>query len=68
MENQATLTKEEIVERRKKFFAELDAECPPITDLVATNSGQLEPLPESQEEWDNFHEHLQFVDGINRSY
>jgi len=68
MDNKTTLTKEELAERRRKFFAEMDAEYPPVTDLIATNSGLLEPLPENQEERDNFHEHLQFVDGINRSY
>jgi len=64
--SKTTLTTEEIAERRKKFFEEMDTEYPPVVDFVATNSGILEPKPQNQEEWDNFHENLQFVDGTNR--
>jgi len=60
------LTKEEIFERRKKFFAECNREYPHIATFVATSSGIVEPMPETQEEWDNFHENLQFVDGTER--
>ena len=66
--NKTTLTPEEIAERRKTFFEEINKEFPPVGDFVATNSGIVEPIPQTQEEWDNFHEHLQFVDGVNRGY
>ena len=62
------LTPEEIIERRKKFFEEMDSEFPPVADFVATNSGVVEPKPETQDQWDNFHENLQFVDGAERRY
>jgi len=66
--NKTTLTPEEIAERRKRFFKEMNEEYPPVSDFVATNSGIVEPIPQTQDEWDNFHENLQFVEGINRPY
>jgi len=60
------LTAEEIAERRKKFFKEMNEDYPHVPILVATNSGVVEPLPETQEGWDNFHTNLQFVDGVAR--
>jgi len=59
-----TLTPEEIKTRREKFFAEINKEYPPAPAFVATNSGILEKLPQTQEEWENFHDNLQFVDGV----
>lgn len=66
--NKTTLTPKEIAERRKKFFEEIEKEYPPVGAFVATNSGIVEPIPQTQEEWDNYHENLQFVEGINRPY
>jgi len=63
------LTIDELNTRRKKFFEDMDKEFPPIAEFVATNSGIVEPKPQTQEEWDNYHENLQFVDGVeNRRY
>lgn len=61
-----TLTQNEITERRKKFFDEYNKEYPHIGDFVATSSGIVEPKPSTQEEWENFHENLQFVEGTER--
>jgi len=60
------LSPQEIDKRRKQFFESMDSEFPPISDFVVTSSGIVEPVPTSQEEWDNFHENLQFVDGIEK--
>ncbi len=65
--NNITLTSKEIKERRKVFFAKMDQEYPPVPVLVATNSGILEKLPETQDEWDNFYDNLQFVDGVQNT-
>lgn len=66
--DKTTLTPDEITERRKKFFREMNEDFPHVSDFVATNSGILEPIPQTQDEWDNFHNNLQFVEGINRRY
>ncbi len=63
MKNTIKLTPEERNLRRIKFFTEMDKEYPEVPALIATNSGILEKFPETQNEWDNFHEHLQFVEG-----
>jgi hypothetical protein len=60
------LTAEEKKIRRAKFFAEMNKEFPPVPGFVATNSGVLEKIPQTETEWDNFHENLQFVDGVRR--
>ena len=60
------LTAEEIAIRREKFFREMNEEYPPIPKFVATNSGIIEPAPVTQDEWDNYHENLQYVDGVER--
>ena len=65
-ENRPTLTAEEIARRRAIFFKEMDEEYPHIPDFVATSSGVVEPLPQTQEGWDNFHDNLQFVNGVAR--
>ena len=58
------LTKEEITLRRIKFFTELNKEYPPVRDFVATNSGMILPIPDTQEDWEDYHENLQLVEGI----
>ena len=49
-----------------KFFKDMNEDYPPVVTFVATSSGIVEPVPTTQDEWDNFHENLQFVDGIER--
>jgi hypothetical protein len=61
------LTNEEIQKRRRVFFEEMNKEYPSVVSFVATSSGIVEPIPQTQDEWDNFHENLQFVEGLNRA-
>jgi len=60
------LNKDEIEKRRREFFNNINKEYPPVADFVATSSGIVEPAPSTQDEWDNFHENLQFVEGTER--
>lgn len=55
------LTTEEKAQRRWTLFNETLKEYPHVPDLIATSSGILEPLPTTQEEWDNFRENLLYV-------
>jgi hypothetical protein len=61
------MTTDELIARRKKFFEEMNKEYPSMGSFIATNSGIIEPMPQTQDEWDNFHENLQFVEGFNRA-
>lgn len=63
--NELNLTPEKMA-RRLKFLADTEMEYPSVKDFVITNSGVVEPLPQTKEEWDDFNENLRLVDGIDR--